>query len=710
MKKIAALTLSIFLSGGAALADTPKDADASSTATAGAAAAKTAAAAKAAKAKAAKSAGSSEARFAAELEELRQTLQAQQEQLQLLKEELAKRDRQIDEARDAATAANARAVEASVKAAEASSRVVVANSRAAETASTTAEVKSAASSVNSTASDVKMSNDTMNRETVSKESGRTTSTAAAAQEKEETGPSAIRYKGVTITPGGFIEAATVTRTRANSADINSSFTNIPYPGNSLSKVAETNFTARQSRATVLFESKIGTAKLTGYYEGDFLNAGVTSNNRQSNSYPFRQRQVWGQVTFDSGWSFTGGQMWTLATENRKGINNRQEWLPMMVDPQYVVGFTWARQYGFRVVKDFGGKFALALSVEGPQATLGGRGFSNVTATNAVGVQTISQNFFINAPGQAGGLLNAFDATGYTVNKAPDIIIKAAADPGFGHYELFGIISTFRNRIFPCAVVGTNAKDNPPPTPAAAFSLPCSVDGTTAPSAAGAFNDTRVGGGLGASLDVPLFGKKLDFAIKGVAGDGIGRYGSAQLADETFRPDGTAALIRTAHGLGRLEFHPNSKLDIYLYGGSEYAFRAGYQGYTLITVAATPGITTVTPTIPAGTKTTITTTAIGGYGNPAANNSLCSQEKAPTGSFTPSTGGTCAGDIRIITEGTLGFWHKFYSGPKGGMRWGIAYSYITKSGWSGNAGPGCALGCSPKAVDNMIWTSFRYYIP
>ena len=668
MKKLAALTLSIFMTYGTALAKTPKDADAQPAAPGGAA--------KAAKAAKAKAAEAAEAKFAAELEELRQTLQAQQEQLQLLKEELAKRDRQIDAARDAASAANARATEASSKAAEA--------------VSASAEVKSAANSLTSTVSDLKVSNESL----------RTTVAAAQAGAKtaEETGPATIRYKGVNITPGGFIEAATVTRTRANSADINTSFTNIPYPGNSLSKVAETNFTARQSRATVLFESKVGTAKLTGYYEGDFLNAGVTSNNRQSNSYPFRQRQVWGQVMFDSGWSFTGGQMWTLATENRKGINNRLEALPMMIDPQYVVGFTWARQYGFRVVKDFGGKFALALSVEGPQATLGGRGFTTFTTTSAVGAVTTSQNFFINAPGQAGGLLNAFDATGYTVNKAPDIIIKAAADPGFGHYELFGIISTFRNRIFPCGVVGTNAGNTP--APATPTVLACPVDGSTVPTALGAFDDTRTGGGLGASLRVPLFNKKLDFGLKGVAGDGIGRYGSAQLADETFRPDGSAALIRTAHGLGVLEFHPNPKLDIYLYGGSEYAFRAGYTGYSSVTVTALP-----TPT-----KTTISSAGIGGYGSPFADNHQCSLEKAPTGSFTPSTGGTCAGDIRIITEGTLGFWHKFYSGPKGGMRWGIAYSYITKSGWSGNNNTPAAVGISPKAVDNMIWTSFRYYIP
>jgi hypothetical protein len=687
MKTFAALTLSIFLSGGAALADTPKDEDAASTA-----ARKGAEATKAAKAKAeaAKSAESSDARFAAELEELRQTLQAQQEQLQMLKEELAKRDRQIDEARKAAASANTRATDASAKAAEA--------------VSSTAEVKADTTSLKSTVSDLKMSN-----EAVTKEVGRTEAAAQAGSSDE--GPATIRYKGVNITPGGFIEAATITRTRANSADINTSFTNIPFPGNSLSKVAETNFTARQSRATVLFESKIGGAKLSGYYEGDFLNAGVTSNNRQSNSYPFRQRQVWGQVMFDSGWSFTGGQMWTLATEDRKGINNRQEALPMMIDPQYVVGFTWARQYGFRVVKDFGGKFALALSVEGPQATLGGRGFTTFALTSALGVVTTTQNFFINAPGQAGGLLNAFDATGYTVNKAPDIIIKAAADPGFGHYELFGIISTFRNRIFPCAVVGTNAANLP--TPATPTVLPCPVDGTTVPSAAGAFDDTRVGGGLGASLRVPLFGKKLDFGLKGVAGDGIGRYGSAQLADETFRPDGTAALIRTAHGLGVLEFHPNPKLDVYLYGGSEYAFRAGYAGYSSVVVNATPAIpaTATSPAIPATTRTVISTTGIGGYGNPAANNSGCSTERPPTGSFTPATGGTCAGDIRIITEGTLGFWHKFYSGPKGGMRWGVAYSYITKSGWSGNGGLAAGVpGISPKAVDNMIWTSFRYYIP
>src|SRR5260221_245461 len=223
-------------------------------------------------------------------------------------------------------------------------------------------------------------------------------------------------------------------------------------------------------------------------------------------------------------------------------------------PQYVVGFTWARQYGFRIVKDFGGEVALGLSVEGPQATLGGRGFSTFTSTNAVGAVTTSTNFFINAPGAAGGLFNAFDATGYTVNKSPDVIVKAAADPGFGHYELLGIISTFRNRIFPCSVVGTTAKDNPLPTPQP-LPVTCPVDGSTAPSALGAFAVTRVGGGLGVSGRWPLFNKKLDFCLKGVAGERHRPAGLGMKAYETFPPEGTAAVIPPGDRLGIFVFHP-----------------------------------------------------------------------------------------------------------------------------------------------------------
>ncbi|MGA8072175.1 MAG: hypothetical protein WB995_01790 [Candidatus Acidiferrales bacterium] len=533
---------------------------------------------------------------------------------------------------------------------------------------------------------------------------------ADSKKGSDDGPSSIRFKGITLTPGGYVAAESVYRTHAASADINTPFNSIPYPGNAVSKVSESSFTGRQSRISLLAQSKIGATKLSGYYEADWLGTSVNSNNRQSNSYVLRQRVLFAQAALENGWSFTGGQIWSLATENKKGIDTRGEAIPLTIDPQFNVGFTWARQYGFRVVKSFGDKFALAVSVEGPQATIGGRGFSLVTTTT-VGTASVATtgNTFLDAPGLGGGLFNFIDTSGYTINKTPDFIVKAAADPGFGHYELFGIISTFRNRIYPCGVVGTNANDTAPP--ATLTTIACSVDGSIGPSSIGAFNDTRTGSGLGASMRLPLFSKKLDFGLKLVAGDGVGRYGSAQLADLTFRPDGTEALIRTGHGLGSLEFHATPKFDIFAYFGAEYAWRAGYQGYDSIAVTKTPAIpaTSTSPAIPATVTTAFKLDQIGGYGSPFANDTGCSTENPPSNQLTPSAGGICAGDTRVIMEGTLGFWHRIYQGPRGGLKWGIQYSYFTRNGWSGNDN-GSAPGVSPKAVDNVVLTSFRYFIP
>src|SRR5947207_6947963 len=632
MKKLAALTLSMFLVSGTAFADTPKDSDA-----------QPAKGAQPAKPKAAKKAENSNAAIAAQLEELRQTMQSQQEQLQMLKEELAKRDRQIDEAREAAAAANARAAEASTKATEA--------------VNTTAEVKSTAVSLNSTVSDLKASNEVL-KTTVATEQ-------AAAQKAEETGPSTFKFKGVNLTPMAWIEAATVTRTRATSADINTPFTGIPYPGQAIGKVTENNFTARQSRLMLLADTKIGSAKVNMYYEGDFLGAGVTSNNRQSNSYVFRQRQLWVNAKFDSGFYVSAGQMWSLVTESKKGIENRQEAFPLMVDPQYIVDWAWQRAYQFRVAQNWD-KFAVGFSIEGPQTTIGGRNFNN--------------NFFINAPGAGGGLYNFVDTSGYSLNRAPDFLFKVAADPGWGHYEVVGILSSFRNRVYPCGALS--------------IALPAGC--ATNASVTGAFNDSRMGGGAGATARFPLFAKKLDLALHAQGGDGIGRYSSAQLADLTARPDGTLAPIHSYAWLETLEAHPNPKVDVFSYFGGEYAARTSF---VLTNTAGNPFAV--------------------GYGSPLFNNSGCNTETPPaaSGPSTPTARGAlagCAGDIHHIVEGTLGFWHKIYNGPKGRVQWGLTYSYITKYGWSGNnfnsatgvAGPSVR----PHAVDNMVWTSFRYYLP
>ena len=639
-----------------------------------------------------KTATSSNSAVLNQLNELKQAIDAQQQQIKQLSDQVQSRDQQIQQLQQSLQQSQAAASDAATKA----------NSAAADAA----KQADAVTALRSDVTDLKQN---------------ATNTTLALQEtqlnikNEIESPAAIHYKGVTITPGGFVEAATVNRTRATSADINTPFTGIPYSANALSRVSESNFTARQSRLSLLGEGKIGNVKLTGYWEADWLGTGVTSNNRQSNSYVLRQRVIYGQAAFANGLSVTAGQMWSLVTEGRKGIQNRQELPPLTIDPQYNVGFSWARQYGFRVVKDFGGKFALGLAVEAPQATIGGRGFSSVVTSTAGVTTATGGNTILNAPGAGGGLYNFVDTSGYSINKAPDIIVKAAADPGFGHYEVFGIFSDFRNRIYPCGVVGTTLNDTVPGT----AMLSCPIDGSATPSAVGAYNDTRTGGGVGLNFRIPLSPpkapRKLEFAFQGMAGDGVGRYGSAQIADLTFRPDGTEALIRTAHGLAGLEFH-SPKWDVYTYGGGEYGARAAYTGYSSITVTKTPAIPPNAAN-PLGesatTATKISTTGIGGYGSPFANNSGCQKELPPSNTlgqfppasspFTPSSGSACAGDIRLIGEGTFGFWFKFYQGPKGGFRMGLQYSYFEKFGWSGN-------GIAPRAVDNMIWTSIRYYLP
>ena len=142
---------------------------------------------------------------------------------------------------------------------------------------------------------------------------------------------------------------------------------------------------------MLAQGKLKTVTIGGYYEGDFLSAGTTSNDNQSNSYTFRQRQFWGQAKFDSGWTITGGQMWSLVTETKTGVDNRTEATTQTIDAQYNVGFSWARQYGLRVAKDFSNKVWLAAAVEEAQTTLTAHGQPN--------------NFLVGSFGVAGGLYN-----------------------------------------------------------------------------------------------------------------------------------------------------------------------------------------------------------------------------------------------------------------------------------------------------------------
>ncbi|HET7442690.1 MAG TPA: hypothetical protein VFJ47_15410 [Terriglobales bacterium] len=590
---------------------------------------------------------------AADVEELKRAVAAQQQQIQQLRQELQTRDQAVRQLEQRLDQSQAAATQAQQKADQASTQA--------------SAQEQSVSTLKTDVADLRQN---------------VTNTALSLQEEQKqvaeatTSPLALHYKGVTITPGGFLAAETVYRQRGLAADVNTPFNSVNLPGASQNHLSEFFASGRQSRVSMLAEGKLKSAKLTGYVEGDFLSAGVTSNNNQSNSYTFRQRQAWGQASV-SGWNFTGGQMWSLITETKKGLDNRTEALPMTIDAQYTAGFSWARQYGFRMTKDFGDKVWVGFSVENPQTILTTHG--NPTGTTASATATPgsvpgtaptpnSTNFLVGAAGTSGGLYNP--AATYSFNYTPDFVAKAAFEPGFGHYEVFGVVSNFRDRIFPCGAIGQTDI----------------CGGVAGASASGAYNNTATGGGVGAHARVSAFNKHVDLGVHFLGGNGIGRYGTTGLPDATVRADGVLQLLRSYQALGTLEWH-SPKIDIYLNGGGEYVSR----GWT---IASKKGV---------------------GYGSPLFANSGCFSEPVSTvgtaGQFPVSTtgflpgslGSKCTGDTRNIIEGTFGFWYKIYNGPKGRIQLGPQYSYVVRNTWSG-------VGGEPHGIENMAFTSFRYYLP
>jgi Skp family chaperone for outer membrane proteins len=497
-------------------------------------------------------------------------------------------------------------------------------------------------------------------------------------QKRGDAPDAIPFMGIHLKPGGFLAAETVDRQRGTGGDINTQFSAIPFSGQTAGQLSEFNATARQSRVSFLAEGRLSSTALRGYFEGDFLSAGVTSNDNQSNSYTLRVRQAWAQAELNSGWIFTGGQMWSLATEYRSGLLNAREAIPQTIDPQYTVGFTWARQYGFRFVKRINDRFWAGTSVEEAQTlNLGGHNLPAIVYQQA---------------GNSGGLYNS--TANYSFNFVPDFVAKIVYEPPFGHFEIFSVGRFFRARAFP----------NASPI------LTTTTWGPSSPSTLGAFTAKTSGGGLGANARIFLFNRSLEVGAHGLAGDGIGRYSSSTLADATAHPGGTLELLVGGSALGSVEWHATPRLDLYAYYGGEYAKRAYYNTGYVVTTAPT---SVYMP--PLGQP------ILGGYGAPTNIVIGCQTEVVPAasangGGDVPGSALGCTADNRNIQEGTAGYWFRFYKGPKGSLQQGIQYSYLVRHTWQGvglAADPVTgtpAIPGSPDAIDNMFFTSFRYYLP
>ncbi len=432
--------------------------------------------------------------------------------------------------------------------------------------------------------------------------------------------------GATIQLGGFFAADGIFRSRNDVTDVASNWnTGIPLRNSALYHENEFRGSARQSRVTVLVHGDVDAEqRVSGYAELDLQGAAATANGNETNSYNPRIRQVYGAYDNDAaGVHALAGQTWSLATMTKVGVTPREENIPATIDQQYVPGFTWVRQTQIRVAKDFAEqKLWLAASLESPQATylVGANGTgsnSGVANYNNLGVSTLNPTNL------------------YSTDIAPDVIVKAAADPGFGHYELFGLARFFQDRV---SVLGNG------------------------------HNNTRLAGGVGAGTIIPVVAKYLDFQLSGLAGYGIGRYGSAQLPDSTISRTGAPAPLPEVQALAGLSAHPTPTVDLYTYVGTEQIGRKTFN------VGATPY----------------------GYGNPLYSNAGCDVELSTA---------TCTGNTSGVVQGTLGAYWRFLSGDFGTLQTGIQYAYTRRSVFKGITAPGG--GGNAGTDENTVLFDFRY---
>jgi hypothetical protein len=532
------------------------------------------------------------------------------EQIQALKQEL---EGQINALRNDLAVKDAQLKQAQQATADAQAAADKAQSAASVQQQAVSDNTSAVTTLQSTVTDIKAAN----ASAVASLSDET-----AALKKAIANPAALHYKGINITPGGFMAAETVYRAMATGADIPTALSSIPFPGANTAQLSEFFGSGRQSRVSLLAEGKTDAATYRGYVEADFLGTGTSSNNNQSNSYVMRQRVVWGDATLKSGLAFQGGQMWSLTAERAKGLSNLSGDVktPLTIDPNYVPGFVWTRQYGFRIVQSLK-HAAFGISLENPQTITGGSSCpagACLFGGSTSGVQSSSYN--------------AVNGT-YSYNLGPDIIGKVAVDPGWGHYEAFAIGRFPHYEYYPNYTAGA-----------------------TAVGATGAVTKSLSTGGFGGSLRAPVFGKYGDFGLSGLYGWGVGRYGDTTLSDVTFDPTGQMMALTNASALATVELHPTPRLVLYGNMGEDFAGR----------LISTVGTTSA------------------GYGLLNVNNNGCYiVSSTPTSGSVPSgSPANCTGNNKYVQEFVGGLWYDFYRGPAGRIRYGIQYANVVRAIWGG----------------------------
>jgi hypothetical protein len=591
---------------------------------------------------------------AEQLKELKQQMEQQQAATQQLQEQLKQTQQQLQSTQQQLTQAQATANAANAKASTVETN-------------TTVQVQK----VQSDLSDVKTALNT------------TEVTVAKDEKKVEylEHPASIAYKGIRITPGGYLEMTGFYRSHATLSDQATPFSGIPlegWAGGSASaaqsadnpRLSEVGFTARDSRITLRADADAGKTKLAGYFEMDFFGTSPTANYSQTSSYTPRLRQAWGRAKFANGWTITGGQMWNLVTLNRKGTDadNSNLWIPNIMEAQYSVGYDWARFAEFRLSKQIGKNFNFALGVAQPtMLSSANNETGSVAGVATLGTGLLGNSLVTGCSSTLSGTTVSTICTNsplYSTNLAPDLIVKLAYDDEkLGHYEIKALGRAFRNRVTPGSV----------------------VDGVTI---ATGYNNTVYGQGFGAGAVIPVIAKKVDFIVQGLYGKGISRYEDSGQYDTVIRLDGDHSMqpLKSYSYLAGFETHPVRKVEIDALFGQEHYYQDLYPVF--------------------GSSTG----AVAGYGAPSTSVGGCFFENAAQ-AVAAGVGDACAPNNKTLWNAKLYGYYDLYKGPMGTLRYGAEVDYIERTTWAGVAGTTAApFNFQAKGNDKTGFVTMRYIFP
>ena len=224
------------------------------------------------------------------------------------------------------------------------------------------------------------------------------------------------------------------------------------------------------------------------------------------------------------------------------------------------------------------------------------------------------------------------ANNFAPDVAPDIIGKAAFDPGWGHYEVFGIARFFNDNTFGCVVAPVTTRPTratPGPNSRPMFHHHCQHPLPRPAEPEDQERRRRRRFGAVAHHQVPRH-PGLDPVRQ--------RHRPlrrAQLSDVVVAPDGSLSPIKALHALGGLVLHPWAGLDVYAYAGLEKE-QPNY--WSILSTGSVKG---------GGNFT--------GFGVPNAINTGCNITTAA--SFTGGTS-NCAAINQSVSDVTVGFWQDF----------------------------------------------------